>query len=175
MGHNAGTILENARGGTSLFVDFAERIAKPLQMEDFALRYCRYQRGGDSIHPAYIFRMSARDLARFGLLYLRRGAWNGRQIVPADWVAESLVSYSNAGRGGYGYMWWVSRQGRLIGNLELPGEHFAAQGNKGQIIFVYPQLDLVVVHRVDSRIPGKEIPNSQIGELLRRIIAARAS
>ena len=55
-------------------------------------------------------RMTARDMARFGLLYLRKGNWNGRQIIPPEWIERSTKAYSmvNEELGvGYGYMWNV--------------------------------------------------------------------
>ena len=53
------------------------------------------ERGEDSIHPAYPFRVTARDLARFGLLMLHRGQWNGRRVIDADWVDESTRYHSD--------------------------------------------------------------------------------
>ena len=62
------------------------------------------------MYPAYPFRMSALDMARFGLLYLRNGNWRGRQIVPQDWVAGSTMAHSVEDPElniGYGMMWYV--------------------------------------------------------------------
>jgi CubicO group peptidase (beta-lactamase class C family) len=67
-----GTIFEN-KTGTKIFKEIEVRIAKPFQMEDFGASYCRYLSHADykdapvSMHRYYHFRMSARDLARFGL------------------------------------------------------------------------------------------------------------
>ena len=47
-----------------------------------------------SRYPAYQFRMTARDLARLGLLMLRNGNWNGSQVIPAGWVEESTHAYT---------------------------------------------------------------------------------
>ncbi len=57
--------------------EFQKRIATPIGMEDFKPEDVTYVRGEDSIHPAYPFRMSARDMARFGLLF--RAAESGRK------------------------------------------------------------------------------------------------
>ena len=65
-----GSIYERAVG-MSIFEGFKQHIADPIGMLDFRPRDGRYVRGADSIYPAYPFRMSARDLARFGLLFLR--------------------------------------------------------------------------------------------------------
>ncbi len=84
------------------------------------------------------------DLARFGLLYLNRGRYAGKQIVPEAWVRESASFQADQGRewspfhvNGYGYLWLLFRIG--------PYDHFAAWGHGGQFVFVIPQLELVVV------------------------------
>lgn len=94
-------------------------------------------------------RMSARDLARFALLYLHDGIWAGQQVVPTDWVHDSTHSYSDAGFGrGYGYLWWTARPGSV-----LPEWSIFAWGNGGQFAFVIPADDLVIVHRA-AELPG---------------------
>src|SRR6266403_6309056 len=83
-------------------------------------------------------RMRPRDLATIGRLVLARGEWQGRQVVPADWVAESLRPHIAAGDGlGYGYQWWtgtVDREGKKLA-------WSAGFGNGGQRLFVVPELD----------------------------------
>lgn len=82
---------------------------------------------------------TSRDFARFGLLYLEGGAWEGQQVVPEEWVADSLEP-SDALEG-YGYQWWLTG----VGNDELPDDLYAARGHDGQYTYVVPSLDLVVV------------------------------
>ena len=60
-------------------------------MQDFRLEDCAYVTGPDSVYPAYPFRLTARDMARFGLLFLNNGNWRGRQIIPAAWVLEATT------------------------------------------------------------------------------------
>jgi CubicO group peptidase (beta-lactamase class C family) len=81
---------------------------------------------------------TSRGFARFGLLYEREGAWGDEQVVPADWVAASLEPGPATG-GEYGYQWWLGQPDGL------PEDLFSAQGHDGQMIFVIPSLDLVVV------------------------------
>lgn len=90
-----------------------------------------------------------RDVAKFGSLYLNGGRWNGRQVLPAEWVNESTRrriavtdSLSEYGEHGYGYLWWHDRFRTPDGALEV----HSAVGNGEQRIFVVPSLDLVVVH-----------------------------
>ena len=72
--------------------------------------------------------VSARDLARYGLLYARRGRWGDEQIISASWVAESTSPHSDAGAfGGYGYMWWIAVDGRHLPNVTLAEGSFSAQ------------------------------------------------
>jgi CubicO group peptidase (beta-lactamase class C family) len=147
-----GGIYEQATH-SSLFADFNRLIAQPLEMEDFQLTDTQYRRGPESIYPWYAFRMSARDLARFGLLYLRQGAWQGQQIVPQQWIADSLKPYSDAsswGRGGYGMLWWVTVHNRLFPNVEVSETAFASTGLGGHYLVMIPDLDLVVVHRTNT-------------------------
>ncbi|MFB4311328.1 serine hydrolase domain-containing protein [Actinomadura sp. GTD37] len=74
-----------------------------------------------------------RDFARFGLLYLNGGKANGRQVVPASWVAESTRPSAPFNRG-YGLQWWLGDDGG-----------FSANGLGGQLIWVSPRHDVVIV------------------------------
>lgn len=96
--------------------------------------------------------LTARDATKFGLLYLNEGEYEGKQIVPADWVRESLQRYSediNVTGGfpanwglsisdiGYGYQWWSARAGDHHFNL--------AWGHGGQLIALLDEFDMVIV------------------------------
>ena len=123
--------------------------------------------------------MSARDMARFGLLFLRKGAWRGAQVVPAGWVRDSTTAWSVADGNvhdhysGYGYLWWVATNGNHYPNVEVPDGSFSAWGAGGHFIAIIPAYDLVVVHRVDTDNPEKKVTLEQFGELLHLIIDAR--
>lgn len=116
-------------------------------MQDFDPRKCRYSGGPASNYPAYLFFASARDLARFGLLYLRRGLWGDRQIIPASWVDTSVKPYSTTNTGsGYGYLWRTAFPGRPLISMGLPAGSYFAVGNGGQFVIVVPSSDFVIVH-----------------------------
>ena len=139
---------------------FYERIAKPIGMEDFQPSDVFYFGGPLSIHPAYHFEITARDMARFGLLYLRHGRWNGKQIVPEAWVEKSshaseMVKANGVDRGGYEYLWWVDYGGVHFPEISLPGI-YSARGNGAHYIFVIPTMDMVVVHRTDNDPPVRD-------------------
>ena len=176
-----GTIYEHATG-MSVFEGFRRGLAEPLQMEDFRLEDTQYVRGAASIHPAYLFHLTARDMARVGLLYAHGGQWRGQQIVPARWVAESVKPYSAAAKtsgrvyAGYGYLWWTNWEGKQFENVVLPDGSFSARGHGGHVILVVPPLDLVVVHRVDSgKKDGPSVEYAQFGALMKIILDAMPS
>ncbi|MBI3879234.1 MAG: serine hydrolase [Verrucomicrobia bacterium] len=173
-----GTIFEQ-RTGLSVFDAFQQHLAQPLGMEDFRMADTEYVRGEDSIHPAYPFRMTARDMARFGLLFARGGKWDGKQIIPAAWVKESTTSWSPATsesgevRCGYGYLWWTEFNGLQLEGVDLPKGCFSARGAGGHYILVVPAWDLVVVHRVDTdKKDGPRVTGSQFGGLVKLIVAS---
>jgi CubicO group peptidase (beta-lactamase class C family) len=91
--------------------------------------------------------LTARDAAKFGLLYLNDGVYEGNQIVPADWVHDSLQTYSvneafvkKVGRFrdiGYGYQWWSADAGKHHVNF--------AWGHGGQLMVLVDEFDMVIV------------------------------
>lgn len=168
------TIFAKATGQT-VFESLRDDLAKPLQFEDFSYYSgTKFLYEGTSRHPAYLMWMSPRDLARIGLLMSRNGNWRGRQLVSQQWVQESTTSYSNASPNtGYGYMWWVGLNGRLLQN-EFPGKVYAAEGSQGQYLLIDAARDLIIVHKVETNSdPHRQVTNQQFAELLRRILAAK--
>ena len=155
-----------------LFTAFHKRIAAPLQMEDFRLfdTYYRFEKD-KSIHPAYLFKMSARDMARFGLLFLRAGKWKSEQLIPAEWVTESTRVHTAElgrgfqGRGGYGLLWWIAPP--IDGNTL-----YYASGSGGQRLYVIPEQDMVIVHLVDTY-QNKDVADEAILSLVKRLLQAK--
>ena len=174
-----GTIFERETG-RNVYDALEQELARPLRMQDF--RRDLQTKQGDStrsIHPAYPIFLTTRDMARIGLLMLNNGAWNGKQIVPRDWVKVSTsaitpVSQLNPsrvrrGRAGYGYLWWVWDGPWNTGPYEGTYSGFGAVG---QYITVIPKLNIVVAHKT---IPGggRGVSETQYFALLDRIVAAR--
>ena len=109
---------------------------------------------------------TARDLARFGYLYLNRGTWDGVEIVPADWVDTTTRTHSDLNPA-YGRHWWVNGYaeswdhmdgqpdfhlpecGYYFGDIASPGT-YAALGAQGQMIVIVADLDLVMVRTGSS-------------------------
>ena len=158
-----GTIYEHATG-SGIYDALDRLIARPIGMQDYRPQDGEYFTGFDSVHRAYPIRMSARDLARFALLYLHDGNWAGRQIVPADWVHESTqpYSFSRNGRTGYAYLWWTAPAEPAPDGL--PNGTFFALGAGGQYAFVLPASDLVVVGRVDR---DQKLPEPRLVDAIR--------
>jgi CubicO group peptidase (beta-lactamase class C family) len=154
-----GSIFEK-KTGLKIGDAFYQRIAKPIGMQDFQPSDLFYFGGPLSIHPAYHFEITARDMARFGLLYLRHGRWSGKQIVPEAWIeksshADEMVKSDGADHGGYEYLWWVDYGGVHFPEVSLPGI-YSARGNGAHYIFIIPTLDMVIVHRTDNDPPIKD-------------------
>ncbi|MFD2613832.1 serine hydrolase domain-containing protein [Paenibacillus gansuensis] len=84
-------------------------------------------------------RLRAQDMARFGQMILREGEWQGRRLVPAGWIREASRPHSEGlpAYGRYGYQWWCGPVGGQ--------ESFCALGHGGQLISIFPELDLVAV------------------------------
>ncbi|WP_262267797.1 serine hydrolase domain-containing protein [Microvirga yunnanensis] len=144
-----GAIFEKLTGNT-VFQALGEDLAAPLQMQDFdpsRQRMMGYQ--NQSRYLAYHLFLSGRDMARLGVLMANKGQWNGQQIIPAAWVAESTQLRVKAGdmaeKGplGYSYLWWIPESRTAP---EWAGS-FLANGNFGQFILVLPAIDTVIVHR----------------------------
>ena len=78
-----------------------------------------------------------RDLAKIGLLYLHKGQWNGKQLIPESWIRESTgkqIIRGDIPGFYYGYHWWI-HQGGL----------YAAVGYGGQIMMIIPEYELIVI------------------------------
>lgn len=133
--HLLSAVLQSATGVT--LSDFAQGVlCDPLGLE--SARVDADPQGiGDGGNGVW---MTTADMAKFGLLYLNSGQWQGQQLVPAAWVEQSTSAQyeRGGGRAAYGFQWWV----RSFGDEKYPA--YFAQGHGGQYILVVPQLALVV-------------------------------
>jgi len=122
-----------------------------------------------SKYPAYHFRMSAYDMALFGMLYLRNGLWNGKQIIPGDWIKKSTTAHSVADPElglGYGYLWYVLPEDPVI------GKSYLHTGAGIHMLAIFPKLKLVLIHRVDTGKPYT-FTQANLFELWDLVFAAR--
>jgi CubicO group peptidase (beta-lactamase class C family) len=172
-----GTIYEQATG-QSVFEGVYQDIAIPIGMEDFVPSDGAYLTGEQSIHPAYHMKMTSRDLARFGWLYLHGGSWQGQQVVPKHWVFDSVKAHSYDGISGYGYMWWTTGHYGEAQNKQpsvyrkhLPAFRYFAHGHYGQMIAVFPQEEMVIAHLAQSRKRSPE-ESTKVWEFICHIMEA---
>jgi CubicO group peptidase (beta-lactamase class C family) len=128
--------------GSELAESMAQRLFSPIGIEELSWDV---QGGSGALGPhtnAHTgVHVSARELARFGYLFLRGGDWAGQQIVPRWWV-ELATRTSQALNADYGYLWWVNTAGTKWPSL--PRDAFAAIGYRSNRCYVIPSLDLVV-------------------------------
>ena len=112
--------------------DFAdERLFAPLGIQDY-----EWPAGPEGVTMGWgNLRVHPKDLARIGLLYLQRGNWDGKQIVPADWVEASTTDQVPDPFYEYGYQWW----------LDLVDGYAFMAGRFGQVAIVAPKQDMVIV------------------------------
>ncbi|UDY36345.1 serine hydrolase domain-containing protein [Dermatobacter hominis] len=122
-------------GADAITTFLRERLLDPIGMRS-ATAKC--DAAGTWVGSSYLF-ATARDFARFGLLYQRDGVWDGRRLLPEGWVdsARTLRSIDPEDGWGYGHHWWVRVEDEL--------GTFWANGYEGQMICCVPALDLVVV------------------------------
>jgi CubicO group peptidase (beta-lactamase class C family) len=148
----AGAIFEKLTGQT-VFQALSRDLAEPLQFQDFdpaRQRMLGYESPNTSRYKAYHLFLSARDMARLGVLMVNGGKWNGRQIVPAGWVKESTTQRVKAAdmaarsESGYAYLWWLPSDSRT--GPAFAGSYMA-NGNYGQYLLCLPAIDTVIVHR----------------------------
>jgi CubicO group peptidase (beta-lactamase class C family) len=105
--------------------------------------------------------ITARGLARYGLLFLNHGKWQDRQLVPAGWVAEATGPSQKMNKS-YGYLWWNNTDGKWRG---VPSDAFASLGRFDNSMLIVPSLDLIVLRQVgDDTGHDRKI---DIGELWR--------
>ncbi len=109
---------------------------------------------GSFVASSFMF-ATARDWARFGLLFLEDGVWQGERILPEGWVEYSTRPTPKAPQGRYGAHWWLNA-GEPDDPADrpwpdLPTDTFSARGFEGQEIVVIPSRKLVLVRLGQSR------------------------
>jgi CubicO group peptidase (beta-lactamase class C family) len=161
---NALSTIYTQETGNDLFKAFKNLIASPIQMQDYRIKDGSYILKKDSSHAAYPISLSTRDRARFGLLFMQNGRWQGKQIISEKWIKESTKAYSKKSpRLGYGYMWWVN----------LQTKSYSARGYWGQYILVIPEKKLVIVHTSDKSHGDNRVSKAKFGKLLKYILSAK--
>src|SRR6202035_3545065 len=148
-------IIRDTVGGPEQTLRFAWReLFNPLGMRSVTLEF---DGTGTLQGSSYMF-ASARDWARFGVLYLQDGVAGGRKILHEDWVDFSAAATLDTD---YGAGFWTNRsehehaKGRV--RLGIPRDAFFASGNLGQRVVILPSQNLVIVRLADSVDPTGDI------------------
>lgn len=156
----AGYIFEQETNN-NIYDAVESQLALPLKMQDWDKSLQRKTGNLEvSKFPAYHMWFSTRDMARLGLLMLRKGKWKDQQIIPEFWVNEIIkqrTSYLEAQKSapllkedgldlGYGYMWWLVEN---TDDFRLQNA-YSAQGALGQNITIYPNIDVVLAFKTKS-------------------------
>jgi CubicO group peptidase (beta-lactamase class C family) len=147
-----GRIIEKSTH--NLLPDFANtNLFSPLNISEFKWNFKPDKSSSETFCQLYL---RPRDMAKFGLLYLERGNWNGKQIISRDWVKQSLEKHSTIQGVDYGYLWWIKY-------LDADGIRYygkAAQGNGGQKIYIWEEQNMVTVitgGNYNSQSPSDEL------------------
>ncbi len=132
-----GRIIEKATN-TPLPVFARENLFTPLGISHLKWNFKPEKINAEDYCQLYL---RPRDMAKFGLLYLQNGSWNGQQIIDPAWVKQSLEKHSVVQGIDYGYLWWIKY-------LDASGVKYygkAAQGNGGQKIYIWQEQNMVTV------------------------------
>ncbi|MDT0554952.1 serine hydrolase domain-containing protein [Patiriisocius hiemis] len=130
-----GLVLDAALGEKNISEYLEEKIWKPLGMEYNAT--WSLDRKKDGVEKTFCcVNARARDFAKIGTLYLKKGNWNGKQIVSKDWVEKSTkYDTINSKAGHYQHQWWINKK----------DNSYEAEGILGQHIYVNPEKEIIIV------------------------------
>ena len=134
--------MKQALGGEKAYAEFPRKaLFDRIGMRNTLVSTDRF---GDFILSSQVY-TNARDLARFGLLYLQDGLWDGERIISEKWIEFSRTpAPATVGRGGiYGGQWWLVPDGRT----DIPADAYSTNGNRGQYTVVVPSHNVVIVRR----------------------------
>lgn len=134
--------MKLALGDQKTYLEFPRRaLLDRIGMRNTLVSVDRF---GNFILSSQVY-TSARDLARFGLLYLQGGMWNGERLLSKEWIDfVRTPAPSTAERGNfYGGQWWLVPDDRK----DVPKSAYSTSGNRGQYVIVVPTHDLVIVRR----------------------------
>lgn len=176
-----------------IFKAFYDELAYGLRMEDFRITDGYFVKNQDTAqtqaNPDFYFRLSARDLARIGQLYLQEGKWRifnhkiynpktkqmgmwiKEPILPDYWVTKSLEPYGSnipkmPDHVGYGYHWWVNM-------FTDSTENYSSIGRGGQLLAIFPKHQIVIVH-LSNTYKSKGVSFRRLHKLVSGVFKAKA-
>lgn len=139
-------VLRDLSGGTEEsyrhFMD--EALFKPIGIRNYE---AEFDGAGTFIGSSLLF-MTARDFARYGLLYMRDGVWDGKRLIPEGWVDHGRTE-TPASNGRYGAHWWLDGYADppqvANASMAFPTDTFMARGHEEQSIIIIPSKDVIIV------------------------------
>jgi len=134
--------MKLALGDDQTYLEFPRRaLLDKIGMRNTLLSVDRF---GDFILSSQVY-TNARDLARFGLLYLNGGVWDGERLLSEEWIEFTRTPAPSTAETGnqYGGQWWLVPDNRN----DVPADAYSTAGNQGQYVVVVPTHDLVIVRR----------------------------
>lgn len=152
--YNALVTIFEQQTGTRLGDAFLKNVASPLGMQDINENTVIYSYERNlSEHPIIHFKLSARDMLKFGILCLNKGNWKGNQLVPVSYFNKIVSEFSRTGmeglHSGQSYLWWVPFD-KKTRELGLPNITYNADGLGHQQIMIIPEWKTVIVHKSNT-------------------------
>jgi CubicO group peptidase (beta-lactamase class C family) len=175
--------------GKNVYDALQTDLAQPLHMQDYDRAAQHTIPAPPSSRPEYAMSLSARDLARLGLLMLRGGVWDGKPVINADWIRymttiitpfsqmypTALREPGQADRWGYGALWWVW-DAPVYPGPTYAGPYqgaYTARGTGGQFVTVFPLEEMVIVHTVDiDKNPKAEVSGENESTIRNMVLAS---
>ena len=156
--HIAGRIVEHASGQSLL--EFAEaNLFKPLGFSGYRWPYQTVNTNLNTFGELFL---RPRDMLKFGILFADGGVWQGKQIIPSDWVKRSTTPVTQIGSKTYAYFWW-HQNFSVQGNGETREvDTILATGNGGQKIFIVPAYHFVAVFTGGNYNSDRDTPPNEI-------------
>jgi len=152
LAHTPGTVFNYSGGNSNILSRIIRQTVGEKDYPAYPFNALFYKIGmfhtsmepdasGTYVGSSYI-NATARDYARFGLLYYNNGVWNGEQILPAGWVQQTIMAPASNRQNNYGYQFWLNGGRRY---KDVPADMFYCDGFAYQNIYIIPSKKLVVI------------------------------
>ena len=128
-------------GPQAAYDNYRQQIFKPMGFQHAVFET---DASGVFMGSSYFY-ASARDWARMGQLMLNGGVLNGHRLVTEAWIARATSPNQSENDKAYGYQWWLNRGNESLRFPELPEDVYYANGNRQQLVMVFPSQQAVIV------------------------------
>lgn len=162
-------IIRQTVGENNYYNYIRERLFEPLGMASAVIEP---DASGTYVGSSYMY-ATPRDWAKFGLLYLNEGNWNGEQLLPENWAAYVSTSTPNAPTEEYGAHFWRNGNSHVEDQFvyypDAPNDLYSANGFEGQRVFIIPSKDMVIVRLGQTAKRGSFDFNKFLKEVLESV------